>query len=1057
MNNKKGFTMVELLVAMAIMGLLVIMAFPTLRAVQTNNEKKKFEEYSNAVVSAAKLYVDSYGEDIFDPDRTNQFALITIDNFVKKDLLKDINVSGSSCINGESNIRLVKYGDDYAYCLHLKCFSGSSVVYETEDMKGACRVFDPNPRSNPIGVPITKVTYSYPNHKTYEVEVLKGDEDYKILNPNSIGMNFTENHDVFIKWIDKSNNHEYKPGDTYASAINNSVLLETSTRKWKYSIYFNKGIATAGTMIDNPKVCYYGVDCILPENKYSKEGYSFEGWTDGTKTYNDKENVKTSIGSKITKDGHRVDLTPRFVIKSCKVTYSPNNGKFNNHTSDITETINYGSYFGDNPVVNGMRNANGGYYDATKTGYHIDPATAWTDGTKVFDERKSYLAQNVCDLSKKSNTNTLKVNWRVNQIQVKLNANGGTFAPTYNHAYTIDSNGWISYNGNNVIHTINYGGKLTTDGLLNYDNPAYLNLVKTGYLVEKGKEWNTKADGTGKIFDETLVYNATDLCSTIGSGNCTVNLYVNWKHKTCKVTYDPNGGTFGAHANDLIQTVNYDSYFGDATDGMRNANGGYYSATKKGYHIDGATAWTNGTKFFDETKRYLAQDVCNLSTGNGSTTLKANWKLTYFTCAAGKYLAKGAVSCSNCIAGKYCKGGTFPYDTTKDQGLSPCPTGYPNSAVGSSADTQCYMNVEANKYVKNPHDTSATSCGTGTASSPHEVNYGGTSTCSGNKFTIKYNANGGTGTMGDTQCTYGFDCKLSANTFKKTNYIFAGWAKSENGAVVYNNTDNAINAVTSGTLTLYARWKSEKITLRIRMHDGEEIRDSTKSGGTTSYWGKDASGLVTRKVNGSTSVYYTQFDRGFNSKVNLANHRNPSFIFLTKKGYGADYDKAWVCEEGCKSEYLFTCYPKNLNTDDFVADDNYEGNIVVRVNWRPAKTVIMFNSNGGTATHLGGYTVADDGYIFDYKPSSYIHTIEPNGTLGSDGLLDYNDSSKLALSPPSGKSNPRSKHEWARKNNNNFAYQCNQDVYEQNKAYKATDFCDSSNGDCVCALKVNWR
>ena len=33
--------MVELLVSMAIMGLLIIMAFPTIRTIQTNNKNKK--------------------------------------------------------------------------------------------------------------------------------------------------------------------------------------------------------------------------------------------------------------------------------------------------------------------------------------------------------------------------------------------------------------------------------------------------------------------------------------------------------------------------------------------------------------------------------------------------------------------------------------------------------------------------------------------------------------------------------------------------------------------------------------------------------------------------------------------------------------------------------------------------------------------------------------------------------------------------------------------------------------------------------------------------------
>ena len=62
--DDKGFTLVELLVSMSIMGLLIIMAFPTIRTIQTNNTNSKFEEYGKAAVSAAKLYTDSYAEDL---------------------------------------------------------------------------------------------------------------------------------------------------------------------------------------------------------------------------------------------------------------------------------------------------------------------------------------------------------------------------------------------------------------------------------------------------------------------------------------------------------------------------------------------------------------------------------------------------------------------------------------------------------------------------------------------------------------------------------------------------------------------------------------------------------------------------------------------------------------------------------------------------------------------------------------------------------------------------------------------------------------------------------
>ncbi len=137
MINSKGFTMVELLVAMAIMGLLVIMAFPTIRAVQTNNTKKKYEAYGDTVVSAAKMYVDSYGMDLFDPDRVNEQQLIKVEDLVKKDLIKDINISDSSCINGESEVGVIKFNNDYTYCLNLKCTTGKpdNIIYQTTEKK----------------------------------------------------------------------------------------------------------------------------------------------------------------------------------------------------------------------------------------------------------------------------------------------------------------------------------------------------------------------------------------------------------------------------------------------------------------------------------------------------------------------------------------------------------------------------------------------------------------------------------------------------------------------------------------------------------------------------------------------------------------------------------------------------------------------------------------------------------------------------------------------------------------------------------------------------------
>ena len=667
--------MVELLVAMAIMGLLIIMAFPTIRAIQANNTTTKYKEYGTSAISAAKIYADSYAEDLFASEQTNEIKVVYFDELVKKDLIKDVNISDSTCIT-ESSVTIVKYKDDYSYCLHLVCKSKNSAatdkaLYEENNRRGNCAKFTPR-----------KVNYIYDTTKSKDV--VEGDDNYSVLNPATLKFNFNSHHDVFIKWNTKSDGSgkTYNPGDKL-DKINGDVNLYAITRKWEYYLNLNKGIADAGTITDNPKKCSYGSDCPIPDNKYSKVGYTFDGWSDGTNKYTDKENVKTKIGNKIPYDGYKVFLTATFKIKSCTVTYSPNGGVFNNHANDVVQTVNWNGYFGD--ATDGLRNALGGHYNATRNGHQLEEATAWTDGSKNYDQRKRYLAQNVCDLSVKSNSTTLKANWKVNRVIVRINANGSNFASTYNHAYTKDSSGFISYNGNTSIHTVNYGSTLSSDGLLNYNNPSYLNLVKTGYHIDAAKEWNTKSDGTGTSFDQTKAYKAEELCSSVKTGNCTITLY-------------------------------------------------------------------------------------------------ANWKISSYTCAAGKYLKKGATSCSDCAGGYYCPGGTYKYNTSNDQGINGCPNGYGNSPAGSSKITQCYMKVSADHYVKTAKAASATTCPTGEQKEAHNVNYESTSKCVKKKYTITVAKSAGIksvtldGSLTTLTKTVDYGTKVTINATAADYYQFTEWS-----------------------------------------------------------------------------------------------------------------------------------------------------------------------------------------------------------------------------------------------------------------------------------------
>lgn len=70
---------------------------------------------------------------------------------------------------------------------------------------------------------------------------------------------------------------------------------------------------------------------------------------------------------------------------------------------------------------------------------------------------------------------------------------------------------------------------------------------------------------------------------------------------------------------------------------------------------------------------------------------------------------------------------------------------------------------------------------------------------------IDFNANGGVGDMNPQEFTEGNAVTLNPNTFTRDNYRFAGWAKSYDGDVEYE--DKADISVTEKTI-LYAQWES---------------------------------------------------------------------------------------------------------------------------------------------------------------------------------------------------------------------------------------------------------
>ncbi|MBQ7977571.1 MAG: InlB B-repeat-containing protein [Clostridia bacterium] len=104
-----------------------------------------------------------------------------------------------------------------------------------------------------------------------------------------------------------------------------------------------------------------------------------------------------------------------------------------------------------------------------------------------------------------------------------------------------------------------------------------------------------------------------------------------------------------------------------------------------------------------------------------------------------------------------------------------------------------------------------------------------------NTYYVKYNANGGSGTMSNSTHTYGTASNLTANAFTRTGHTFAGWATSASGAVAYSNGASVSTLTTTSgeTYNLYAVWTPNPYTITLKTNDNN--LGSVTGGGVHDY------------------------------------------------------------------------------------------------------------------------------------------------------------------------------------------------------------------------------
>jgi len=335
-----------------------------------------------------------------------------------------------------------------------------------------------------------------------------------------------------------------------------------------------------------------------------------------------------------------------------------------------------------------------------------------------------------------------------------------------------------------ITYSIRYdAGEGTYTGSLPNSKSGWL-IIKNGYTYDDPVTLYNGADfeRTGyKLTGWTIGGTTYDLGETVEKNftnrqSGTVQAYAVWTANTYTVKFDANGGD-GSMAD---QSFTYD----EAQNLTPNA------FTKKGHTF---TGWK-----FGETEYADGAEVSNLTAeANGEVTLTAIWTPNEYTIA---FNGNGGEGDMGDIARTYGDKQPLPECGYTYKGHT--FTGWNTKADGTGSDYQPgdkYNLVSSNGKVVTLY-----------------------AQWKANSYTVKFDANGGEGTMADITRTFGDKQALPECGFTMTGYQFIGWnTKADGTGSDYQPGDKYNLVATDGkVVTLYAQWEQVVFTVTLDPNQG---------------------------------------------------------------------------------------------------------------------------------------------------------------------------------------------------------------------------------------------
>ena len=210
-------------------------------------------------------------------------------------------------------------------------------------------------------------------------------------------------------------------------------------------------------------------------------------------------------------------------------------------------------------------------------------------------------------------------------------------------------------------------------------------------------------------------------------------------------------------------------------------------------------------------------------------------------------------------------------------------------------------------------------------------------------YTIKYNANGGSGAPSNQVKEHNKNITLSTSKPIRTGYTFVNWNTSSAG----NGTSYSAGATYSGNsdITMYAQWRRNRVIINFSVNGGTLI--------STAAYSVDANGIVTQNGSNLHSMYYNDTIMS----TGLPNYNNLSYLNIMRNGYEGVSGAEWKCLSGNCTKQTYSQDTNTYKASDFCDASKTDCTITLGVNWTEVSTKTMYiNANIGLNCRSGSGT-----------------------------------------------------------------------------------------------------